>query len=517
MVQLTKQNSNGYKTNNKKHSTMTKRLTITAALLLSAIIAATAQTFTHYVTTQEHAWTRGGNAKAQKSANGTFAVATDEGQPIVKFRRWGTTFNELDYIALRRLKPAEQDEIMRRAFAPDGELRFSMGRISMNANDYSDGWYQCDSVAGDFGLKHFNIERDKLRIIPYVRMAQKYCPAMTFWLSPWSPPAWMKINHDYPVQSNRLNAMDRRQDYLLFGDDDRSVNEQVSPDKNCFPRRLATQDFLIQDPRYLQAYADMFCRFIDLYHEQGIDFRMVMYQNEAYSYTPYPGCPWTFEGIVRFNSEYLAPTLRANHPEVELCLGTINTNRYDHVHGLLSNPSLAACIKGVSFQWEGGQILPRIRKEFPQFRYIQSESECGNGRMDWQGGEHTFALINHYLGNGCSEYNNWNLILTDDGVSPWGWRQNALIRVDSKDNSYSYRPEYFAYRHYSQFISEGTSIVGFREGDGVPVLVALTPQGKRVVVAGNSTDQSTTVSVSLAHRYLNISLPPHSMHTFVEK
>ena len=35
-------------------------------------------------------------------------------------------------------------------------------------------------------------------------------------------------------------------------------------DRNgVFPRRLATQDFFIQDPRYLQCYANMFCRFID--------------------------------------------------------------------------------------------------------------------------------------------------------------------------------------------------------------------------------------------------------------
>lgn len=30
---------------------------------------------------------------------------------------------------------------------------------------------------------------------------------------------------------------------------------------------------------------------------------MVIYQNEAYSYTPYPGCPWTAEGTIRFNRD----------------------------------------------------------------------------------------------------------------------------------------------------------------------------------------------------------------------
>lgn len=68
-----------------------------------------------------------------------------------------------------------------------------------------------------------------------------------------------------------------------------------------FPRKLATQDYFIQDPRYLQAYANYFCRFIDEYGKLGIPIDMVIYQNEAYSYTPYPGCPWTAEGTIRFN------------------------------------------------------------------------------------------------------------------------------------------------------------------------------------------------------------------------
>ena len=88
--------------------------------------------------------------------------------------------------------------------------------------------------------------------------------------------------------------------------------------------------------------------------------------------------------------------------------------------------------RGMGFQWEGREILPSIRKQHPEWEYICSESECGWGGFDWKAAEHTFELINHYLGNGCCEYNFWNCILTDKGESPWGWKQNALIRVDSE-------------------------------------------------------------------------------------
>ncbi len=69
----------------------------------------------------------------------------------------------------------------------------------------------------------------------------------------------------------------------------------------------------------------MFYRFIEAYRKQGLHIDMVIYQNEAYSYTPYPGCAWTAEGTVRFSCDYLAPTLHKFQPDVHLYFGTFNT------------------------------------------------------------------------------------------------------------------------------------------------------------------------------------------------
>ena len=364
-----------------------------------------------------------------------------------EWKAWGTTFNELDWDALLMLTRDEQEEIMYNLFAPQGDLKFTRGRISMNCNDYGRSWYSCDEVQGDLELRYFNIERDKRSIIPLIRAAQKYNSALTFWASPWSPPSWMKINNDYPVVSSRHNHANPNIDYLLYGSVegiDENEMQFLGERKGKFPRRLATQDYFIQDPRYLQAYANYFCKFIDAYKEQGIPVSMVMFQNESWSYTNYPGCAWTPEGIIRFNVEYLAPTLKKRHPEVKVYLGTINTNRYDIIDQVLSDPRMPETIQGVGFQWEGGQILPRLRAKYPQYKYVQTESECGWGSFDWKAAEHTFGLMNHYLGNGCEEYTFWNAILYDGGFSGWGWKQNALIHVDSKAGTATYTPEYYA-------------------------------------------------------------------------
>jgi len=490
----------------------------TFAVALFLGLGAQAQTVEWNQTTDGNPMQRS-RAKLAKEAAQTPVVEVDEASKGFEYKDWGTTFNEQNWSALQVLTEDERQEILRNMFAPDGQLRLTRGRIGMNANDYALQWFSCDEVDGDFQLHYFNIDRDKEYIIPYIHAAQKYQPGLTFWTSPWSPPSWMKINHHYAVQSSRYSDLDPKLDRLLYEDGDRSDNEQVNPDKNLFPRRMAVNDYMIQDPRYLQAYANYFCKYIDAYAAEGIPINMVMYQNEAYSYTPYPGCPWTPEGAIRFNMEYLGPTLKAKHPEVALYMGTFNTNRYDNVHQILSDERMKDYVSGCGFQWEGGQILPRIRQEHPEWNYISSECECGWGSFDWGAAEHTFHLLNHYLGNGCNEFFNWNAVLRDNGESAWGWKQNALIRVDTQTKTFAYTPEYYAFMHYSHFIPKGSQILAFSPSDRtqMPVLVVRNDRGKYVVVAGNFKGEPQQLTVRLGKKYLNATLPAHSFHTFVVK
>ena len=388
---------------------------------------------------------------------------------------------------------------MHNLFAPDGDLRFTRGRIGMNCNDYGRSWFTL------------------------IRAAQEQNPDMTFWTSPWSPPSWMKINGDYPVVSSRTNDGDPKIEYLLFGSVDEIDEDEMKflgERAKQFPRRLATQDYFIQDPRYLQAYANYFSKFVDAYGEQGVPIDMVIYQNEAYSYTPYPGCAWTAEGTVRFNRDYLAPTLRKQNPDVKVYLGTFNTNRQDHVERILSDEKLRGQIDGIAFQWEGREILPAIREQYPDYSYICSESECGNGNMDWPAGEHTFFLIADNIGKGCDEWYNWNFLLPKQGMSRWGWKQNALVELDPETRTVRYTPEYYAVKHFSNLIEQGAEIVGFKPksaDNNYTVLAARNPDGEYVVAAGNFSDTPQPITVEIGKKYLNVTLAPHSFNSFVVK
>lgn len=480
-------------------------------LTLSALM--NAQSFTHISSTPDKMWQES-TVRMEKKQSSVPLLEISGQEHLLTFKAWGGTFNELGWDALNMLPRTQQQTILSQLFSPDDALKLSLGRFSMNANDYARDWYSCTEEDGDFQLKHFNINRDKTTLIPFIKAAQEFNPGLRFWISPWSPPAWMKVNKYYSVVSNKeLNKLSPELDYILY-EDETERNERL------FPKQLAVNDYLIQDPRYLQAYANYFSKFITAYKEQGIPVTMVMFQNEAWSYTPYPGCAWTAEGIIRFNVEYLAPTLQKAHPAVKVYLGTINTNRYEVIDQVLSDPRMSQSIQGVGFQWEGGQILPRIREKYPDYKYVQTESECGWGSFDWKAAEHTFRLINHYLGNGCEEYTFWNAILADDGVSGWGWKQNSLIRVNSKSRTATYTPEYYAAMHYSHFITSGSQILAVRFNDKahqMPVMIARNPQGKYIIIAGNFNSESKVLSLKIGAKFLNVTLKANSLNSFQMK
>lgn len=210
-----------------------------------------AQTVRWISSCEGNVWTQT-KVKLVKNVKKTPDLSVGRNDSVVIFKAWGTCFNELGWDALNVLPGQDKEDILKRLFSPEGDLCFTLGRFPMNANDFSRNWYSCDEVPGDFELKYFNIDRDKTSLVPYIKSAQRYNPHMTFWISPWSPPSWMKINQDYPVRSDKYNNMDPKKDYYLFGN--RGLKTE-----GVFPAELAETDFFIQDPRYLSAYANFFC------------------------------------------------------------------------------------------------------------------------------------------------------------------------------------------------------------------------------------------------------------------
>lgn len=104
------------------------------------------------------------------------------------------------------------------------------------------------------------------------------------------------------------------------------------------------------------------------------------------------------------------------------------------------------------------------------------------------------------------------MVLDDTGVSPWGWKQNALISVNPKTQQVDYHPEYYLMKHLSHYIEPGAQRV-ILDNAGDDILAFVNPDGKEVVIAANRLDTSRDVVLKQGEKYLTFVLPPKSFST----
>lgn len=184
-------------------------------------------------------------------------------QNVVGF---GGTFNELSWDALQCLSPAERDKVMAALFSEEG-IHFALGRTPIGASDYAMGYYSYNDVKDDYTMRNFSIDRDRYILIPYIKEALKLRPDLKMWASPWTPPAWMKVNEHYSQKSSGIEGTEVGHNRL---DPHRNLIGML-PVLKCNRGIFRRMPFIF---KYVQAYK-----------QNGINIQMIMPQNEI-AWTP---------------------------------------------------------------------------------------------------------------------------------------------------------------------------------------------------------------------------------------
>jgi glucosylceramidase len=403
---------------------------------------------------------------------------------------FGACFNELGWVALQSLEADRMESVIRNLFDPDTGCAFTLCRMPVGANDYAVDWYSYNEVPGDFEMTSFSIDRDRQRLIPYIRAAIEVNPGIRIWASPWSPPSWMKVNGHYACRS------------------DPRVND-LPPEKAG--REMVTQ--FIMDEQTLSAYALYLSKFVQAYREEGINIYAVHVQNEPNSCQNFPSCIWNPKDLATFIGSYLGPRFETDLPETEIWLGTIERPQIERVDAILQDEKAARYIKGVGFQWAGKGVIPEVRRKYPGMKLMQTESECGDGSNDWAALEHTFSLMKHYFTHGAESYLYWNMALDETGRSQWGWKQNSLITI-GPGGRVTCNPEFYLMKHLSSVVSSGARFIGSLDGSE-NCFAFLNPGHELILLVLNREESHQRISFKVdGSGYLNLDLPAKSLHTF---
>ena len=228
-------------------------------------------------------------------------------------------------------------------------------------------------------------------------------------------------------------------------------------------------------------------KYVLAYRAQGIPVSAVHVQNEPISEQVYPSCRWTGPQERDFVRDYLGPEFKAAHVPAQIWLGTINDgNLADYADPVLSDPKAAAYISGVGYQWEGKAAIGPTHDKYPAVQLMQTETECGGGENNWGSAAHTWGLLAHYLTHWANSYMYWNMVLDQNSVSSWGWRQNAMVTVHTDTKAVTYNPEFYLMKHFSAFVAPGAKRVAVT--GSADTLAFRNPNGAIVAVAANLSD-----------------------------
>jgi glucosylceramidase len=414
------------------------------------------------------------------------------GKPIEGF---GACFNELGWTSLSHLAEADRNAVMRELFDPSAGARFTYCRMPIGANDFATEAYSYDETDGDFALRDFRIEHDRKTLIPFIRAAQRHQPKLRLWASPWTPPSWMKRNHFYAEAA--------------------AYPGQGFKDNGIRPDQIGREgeDMFIQEPRYFEAYARYFGRFIDAYRAQGIPIGVVMPQNEFNSAQNFPSCTWTAEGLARF-LRFLGPEMRKR--DVEVFFGTLERGNPKLLQTVMADPEAARFVKGVGVQWAGKNALPAIHREYPELAIFQSEQECGDGKNAWSYTGYCWQLMKHYFRSGANGYMYWNISLDQDARSTWGWAQNSLVTVDAATKTYRWNHDFYLLKHLTNAVDVGARTLE-TSGTCDDALAFVNPDGAVIALLRNELAHPQLVQVQAGERSVAVELPPDSFGTLTIK
>ena len=403
----------------------------------------------------------------------------------------GGTFNELGWDALCTLPEEKKNDIIYHLFS-NKEANFTYCRIPIGASDFGMNFYSLNDVADDFEMINFSIARDRHILIKYIKEAQKIQPDLKIWASPWSPPAWMKTNNHYASEY----------------DESPTNHNGLSRERAL---ELPTTGFKMQ-PGYLNAYALYFAKFVQAYGKEGIRIEAINIQNEPCSTQKYASCTWRPEDMAYFIGKFLGPKFEKEHIATEIFFGTINRDNPQFTRIALDDPAASRYIKGVGFQWDGKGAIGAIHKEYPQLKIMHTEAECGNGSNDWSAAENTWWQISHYMRNGASVFTYWNMILDHTGTSPWGWKQNSLITINTETQAVVYNPEFYLMKHLCHDIIPGAYRLQ-TPSDRDDILAFENPDGKIIILIVNRDVQEKKFSLSIKGKFLNLQIKGKSFNT----
>ena len=387
-----------------------------------------------------------------------------------------------------KLSKEKQQELLNAYYDKEKGIGYSLLRTTIHSSDFSSGSYTYIKD-GDKDLKTFNIDHDRQYRIPMLKEAIKTAGGkLLLYVSPWSPPAFMKSNGSMLKGGTLL-------------------------------------------PEYYQSWANYYTKFIKAYEKEGMPIWGLTVQNEPMATQTWESCVYSAEAERDFLKNFLGPTLKKEG------LGDKKIVVWDHNRDLMnqranvifSDPEASKYAWGMGFHWyetwAGGEPMfdnvRKVHEAYPSKNLLFTEG-CvekfdAKKYQFWANGERYGTSMINDFNNGTVGWTDWNILLDQNGgPNHVGNFCFAPIHADTNSGELIYTPSYYYIGHFSKFIRPDAKRVSTAVSRSSLISTSfLNKDGKMVTVVMNQSDKSVTYNLIIATEKTVVVIPAHGIQTLV--
>jgi glucosylceramidase len=389
-----------------------------------------------------------------------------------------------------RLSRDKQQQLLDAYYNPTTGIGYTLARTNIQSCDFSSGSYSY-VADNDVSLKTFSVAHDEKFKIPLIKQAMAAAGGnIKLFVSPWSPPGWMKDNNSV-TGGGRLKH------------------------------------------EYDQSWADFYIKFIQTYEAEGIPIWGLSVQNEPMAKQKWESCIYTAEDERDFIRDYLGPTLqKAGMGEKKLIAWDHNRDLiFQRASTILSDPQAAKYVWGIGFHWyetwTGGPMLfdnvRLVNQAFPEKNLLFTEGCKEKFAFDslpsWSLGEkYGYSMINDF-NDGAVAWTDWNILLDENGgPNHVGNFCFAPVHADTRNGQLIYTNAFYYIGHFSKFVRPGARrIASSSNRVALQTTAFVNKDGSIVVIVMNTTDQPMSYQLIMKGQAAETKSLPHSIATLIIK
>lgn len=380
---------------------------------------------------------------------------------------------------INQLNPAKKKELLNKLFGFDEEsISISYLRISIGASDLDHMPFSYNDLKEgeeDLTQEKFSLKPDMEHLVPLLKEILAINPEIKIMGSPWSPPVWMKDNH-------------------------KTIGGSLQP-------------------KYYNAYATYFVKYIQKMKEQGISIDAITPQNEPLHPGNNPSMYMTAVQQADFIKNHLGPAFQNSGIDTKIVIYDHNCDKPEYPISILNDSVAKKYINGSAFHLYNGDIsaLTTVHNVHPDKDLYFTEQYTPN---DGKFGEHlTWHVKNVVIGsmrNWSKIALEWNLANnteygphTDGGCTTC---EGAITIVNSE--LYTQNVGYYNIAHASKFVPSGSVRIASNISGKLYNVAFETPNETKVIIVENNDKTTKKFNIKYKGKWITTSLESGSVGTY---